>query len=138
MVESVTEEPFIITRKGDVFHVAFPPGSIFGPELALKAIQREIELDDGEGKNDIWDFRGCHIDGTLMYNAVIGIVSHVKALREGHWHRKTAIIVDQDFQFGMARMYGALVEGLPFEVQVFRDEQEALAWLAEDSEKDPV
>jgi len=44
--------------------------------------------------------------------------------------RKTALLVDSDLAFGMARMFKTLVEKkLPAEISIFRSRQDAMSWL---------
>jgi len=45
--------------------------------------------------------------------------------------RKVAICAPRDLEFGFARMYSILAEEAPEHVRVFRDLQEAEAWLTE-------
>ena len=40
-----------------------------------------------------------------------------------------AVVATQEASFGMARMYEALLEGTGFEIEVFRDLEEARAWI---------
>ena len=53
---------------------------------------------------------------------------HSEALN-GH---KLALVVPTDFVFGMGRMYQQRVDGEVSSVQVFRDQDEARAWLGLD------
>lgn len=41
----------------------------------------------------------------------------------------TAVIAPADLQYGLARMYSGVTENSPEQVQVFRDETSAIAWL---------
>ena len=50
---------------------------------------------------------------------------------------RTAILVATDVQYGMARMFMALTDLVHPDVEVFRDEQEALQWLTRQSEPVP-
>jgi len=44
--------------------------------------------------------------------------------------RKIAIIAPKDLSFGMSRVFAAQMQHLPSSYHVFRDEDEAFAWLA--------
>lgn len=47
-------------------------------------------------------------------------------------HRpKTAIIAGGDLAYGLGRQYRSLASAVPAEIEVFRDESEALAWIGE-------
>lgn len=48
--------------------------------------------------------------------------------------RKRAVIVSNDLQFGIARSFQALVSG---RMEVFREEESAIAWLIADSSQAP-
>jgi len=48
--------------------------------------------------------------------------------------RRRAVVVSSDVQFGVARSFEALVTG---EMQVFRDEPSAIAWLLAGSNREP-
>ena len=132
MREPEKKEPFSITRRNNIIHVCFSPGCILEPELVAEVLKREVEFDGGARSNDLWDFRGCEMGENLVYQAVVNLVSYIRTLRKDRWHRKSALIVGKDFQFGMARMYESLTEGMPHESRVFRDEQKAMAWLEEE------
>ena len=55
------------------------------------------------------------------------VASHREILGNGKW----AILVTNDLEFGMARMWNAYVEErVDLEIRVFRDESEARSWLA--------
>lgn len=55
------------------------------------------------------------------------------------WERmkggRTAILVNDDADFGMGRMYAAMAESMPREIRVFYSKDEAVAWLTS-SDKD--
>jgi len=57
------------------------------------------------------------------------------AIRKEHPERgnaKMAILVNSDMNFGKSRMYEMWSSGLPQQMRVFRDYQEAQAWLLDD------
>jgi hypothetical protein len=43
---------------------------------------------------------------------------------------KTAMLTENDLQFGMVRMFQTLLAGSPISVEIFSSEDAALAWLA--------
>lgn len=89
---------------------------------AFKALRRE-GLSDRPRR--LWDVRGAtpHLTSDDLRN--LGW--------EGQTHDRVpsrlAILVDQDVHFGLARAHEAFRESELAEVKVFRDEDEALAWL---------
>jgi len=53
---------------------------------------------------------------------------------------RTAIVVASDYSYGMSRMYEAFAAASPIKVKIFRDMDEAVAWLRDDrrgGEEDP-
>lgn len=56
--------------------------------------------------------------------------AYVDAHYDPSWtHRFTALVVDQDVLFGLARMYDLLTEHVPTELRILRDVDEARTWL---------
>jgi hypothetical protein len=45
---------------------------------------------------------------------------------------RTAIVVSNDYSFGMSRMYEAFAAASPIKLKIFRDMDEAVAWLIDD------
>lgn len=43
--------------------------------------------------------------------------------------QRCAMLVEQDIQFGMSRMWSSLTDEKARTIEVFRDEQEAITWL---------
>jgi hypothetical protein len=127
---------FSITLRDGVVYVAFAKGAVIDQELLIEAVSREIQLYGEDGLNDAWDFRGCQVDEGVVYQTVVQLVSYIGSIPEARTAGKTALIVDQDFMFGLARMFETLAASLPFEVRVLRDGDKALAWLHEDSDED--
>lgn len=73
-------------------------------------------------------------DATLSFvlypSDIRKIVSLIRSLAKGSKLGATAILVPNDFAFGVVHMLGILIEDVA-EVRPFRDGQEARAWLAE-------
>jgi hypothetical protein len=68
----------------------------------------------------------------VVYQSVVQLVSYIGAIPDAPASGKTAIIVDQDFMYGLARMFETLAEPLPYEIRVFRDDANARDWLQEE------
>jgi hypothetical protein len=64
--------------------------------------------------------------GYDVVSQVDAILKNVDALGIGH---QMAIIADSDYLYGMARMFANIRSGSPQQVEVFRDEVSAKAWL---------
>jgi len=45
---------------------------------------------------------------------------------------RTAIVVSDDYSYGMSRMYEAFASASPIKVRIFRDMDEAVTWLIDD------
>jgi hypothetical protein len=58
------------------------------------------------------------------------IVEHIRRHASAIGQKKIAIVTSRPVTFGVARQFGALAPGL-MTVQVFKDRDAALAWLAE-------
>ncbi len=65
--------------------------------------------------------RGAQIDGSIRREAL-------PRLAGSSWC--TAVLIREDWQYGSARQYQILLDGLA-EVEIFRAEAAALAWLAQ-------
>ncbi|MBN2310167.1 MAG: STAS/SEC14 domain-containing protein [Candidatus Hydrogenedentes bacterium] len=110
--------------------VHFPPGAAVTPTLVSKAIRAEFDLPEYPERNDLWDLRGTVMTRAIDSDSLSLIVEFISAEfpAESH-HRKTALVVDTDLAFGIARMFQMLGDELPFEVEIFKDAAEAVAWL---------
>jgi hypothetical protein len=78
----------------------------------------------------LWDYR----EGSLqnMTSADLRrIVQRGAPLSESRQGGRTAILCNEDVDFGLSRMFQAFAElhPLPFEIRVFRDAADAYAWL---------
>ena len=67
----------------------------------------------------------CRVDANAVRRAaeVVGRFEH------GDERVRVALLAPSDVAFGLARMYGTLVESFQREVRVFRDAAAACAWL---------
>lgn len=82
------------------------------------------------GMNSLWDLRKADI-GRIQAEDLRRIGAHRRRIAPERGPHKTALLVDSDVSFGLARMYGALSERPPQSIEVFRDYRRALAWLEE-------
>jgi hypothetical protein len=77
----------------------------------------------------------CRVDA----HAVRRAAEVVRRFEHGDEPVRVAFLAPQDVAFGLARMYGVLVESLRREVGVFRDAAAAYAWLGlSEPEADPA
>jgi hypothetical protein len=66
-------------------------------------------------------------DIAIDYSAMREIVA-----RRAETRTKTALLTRNDMQYGMVRMFQALIEDSGLDVKIFSDEAAALAWLADE------
>jgi len=60
---------------------------------------------------------------------VMGLIQQARKFQEKLGGTRWAIVVSSDLSFGMMRMLSAFAEPIPLRVEVFREYEEALAWL---------
>ena len=87
-------------------------------------------------QSSLWDLRKA----TTQHVSAAEVQS-IAALVKKHWAgseaARSALVVSTDLDYGMARMYEMLMEGeIGPRVKVFRDMEEAKAWL--ECEEDPT
>ncbi|KGO34624.1 MAG: hypothetical protein WBN83_09185 [Desulfoprunum sp.] len=128
----MTERRYAITDHHRYVTVSFPPATRITKDLAKEILAREIGLLRGTGKNDLWDVRGCPIDPDINFESLREIVlfprkNEARKAKSG----KTALLVDTAIAFGIVRTFQSIAEvkDLGYEIEVFQDEDRALAWL---------
>lgn len=117
------------------FNIHRPPSGptriTFEGEVGYDDIAAAVEAMTPEGhyldRQRLWDFRGCVVDLTSGDLARLGALG---AARDRHPTR-AAVLVGRDFVFGLARVHEVFRESGLVATEVFRDEAEALVWLAE-------
>jgi hypothetical protein len=84
------------------------------------------------GLQTLCDFTAATSIPTLPeLNEIAGFIrSHAAAIGR----KKMAIVTSRPLTYGVARQFGALAPGGLLTVQVFKDRDEALAWLAQPSD----
>ena len=82
-----------------------------------------------KGANNFWDFRNVDSDSLTSVD-IRGFASFIEKNKErcGEGY-KVAFVVARDVDFGLARIYEAYADRLPFTVMVFRSMDEALSWI---------
>lgn len=81
------------------------------------------------GFNSLWDLRGASA-ARLDFEALRDVVRAVATRKDARGRGKVAIVVTQDVDYGVSRVYEMLASGLPTVVNVFRTLEEAAAWFA--------
>jgi hypothetical protein len=99
------------------------------PIEAYSDLWEELMADEriSSGPRILADFRKVEVRRTgAEVRSVAATVQRFRAFAAGG---RMAVIADQPASFGLARMYETLVEPTAFEVRVFRDPDEARAWI---------
>lgn len=76
---------------------------------------------------ELVDARGATTDLTL--EQVRQLVQRAASMLSDGELGPTAIVTSNDVVFGMARMYSILADGVGVRTEVFRETQQAIAWL---------
>ncbi|MCP4724325.1 MAG: hypothetical protein GY863_04790 [bacterium] len=109
-------------------------GNLSIDELAGGLVKVTSHPDFVAGQDVIWDLRGVET-ADMDTDDLKDIVEYVKGMQDKRGSGyKAALITSQDYIFGLARMYEAYVNSLPFKLRVFRNADEAYAWLGESRE----
>ena len=75
----------------------------------------------------LWDLRDCELN--LAYNELVELAGVARS-RDPVFGRG-AVLVAKDLAFGQLRIYQAFRESDSNDVMVFRNEEEAVAWILE-------
>ena len=100
-------------------------------EELVGALEEVYGADDFDPDQDVvWDVRDADLTAFSS-----GDIRRVTDLVRENWgtssSSRAALVVSRDVDFGLARMYEQLLDtGSSGEVRVFRDYEEAVAWLA--------
>ena len=89
------------------------------------AVRADPKFDPGF--RQLWDFRA--VSEVAVSTDCVRDLSRTSSFAEGS---RRALVVHSDLQFGLARMFQTLTEHTPHVVGVFRDLDEARAWLGLD------
>ena len=97
--------------------------------FTLAEIGEVIEKTDWNGaRRFLWDLREL-VEGPDSTSELRNAAAWVKRSQETWGGTRVAILVSRDVDFGIARMYQAFAEQIDVEYQIFRDRDEAQAWL---------
>ncbi len=89
-------------------------------------------IDEWGNNQVLWDFHLFDFD-SIDTIAIRSFVKRAKILSNKRPGLKTALIIDSDLGYGMLRMLQMLSEEtFKFTINVFRNSEQALQWLAEE------
>ena len=79
----------------------------------------------------LWDFRGCIAKGVSSADA--SMITDAKPIEflKNNPGKKVAVVAEDDFIFGMSRMFQVQMRDLPTDIQVFRKIEDAEKWIEE-------
>lgn len=115
--------------EGDVVRVRFE-GMVDDDQL-LRFYEQRVA--------DRWLFVDYHkelVDGRAISTMAVTVEGHDRLVRLVRQHanllrgRRVAMLADQDVVYGVFRMWEAQQDDIDYVVRVFRDDSEAVAWLA--------
>ena len=110
--------------------VSFVEGTVLTTGLFREVLTAERGKKEHKVLNDVWDMRGCAVDSGVNSESIALLVEFLKELHVPDlYHKKSAIVVESELEYGISRIYQALTEALPFETEIFYSEEEATAWL---------
>ena len=93
----------------------------------LRALIDNPEFQPGMGI--VWDLRRGTVIG-LKADEIKGVVYYVANRVEARGRGRLAIVVSQDVDYGIGRMFAAYAEQIGIERRVFRDLEEAVHWAS--------
>jgi hypothetical protein len=104
-------------------------GSVITGDI-IDALGRMLKDPDfKEGMDVLWDFREVK-SGNSEAEDIREIVSFIRTNQEKRGRNyRVALVVSRDIDFGLARMYEAYSQELPFDIQIFKDIKDAEQWL---------
>ena len=104
-------------------------GDLSADEI-LKA-QEDLYLESGfdPSRPCLWDATNGNVAGAMSGAEMQGAANRSTTLWERMAGGRTAILVAREADFGMGRMYEQMAADMPRELRVFRDRDEAVAWL---------
>ena len=121
------EGSFQILEFDDYFMIKFLGKSPI--EKVIEACRGLYGRTDYVSKNEIWDFSSTKPKG-INYNALKRLVSYFQKIYKEEWgSNKTAVVVDSDLLYGLAKIFQAVSSQLPHTVSVFKSIEGAKEWI---------
>ena len=127
---------FDIIVEDEWIRIQAEPGQIVTADFILSMLKElySMKAYQTEKIAGLWDFRGC--TSNINYETMHKITSYIDIHYDPSWsHNITALVVDKDVLYGLARMYEVITEDIPTTVRIFKDIDEAQAWIREEIAK---
>jgi len=93
-------------------------------ELVTELVQLEQQI---AGYNEFWDCSGVS-EADVDYNKMMTMTNIESSSRQG-LPAKNALLVKNNLQMGLARMYQTLMSDSNMDIRIFTDAQKARQWL---------
>ncbi len=120
--------PVTVTIDRKLFRVAGAVTGPVGPAEVVAAFKTIFDHPEYEaGMTYLWDFRDANIN--LRLDGIHQILRFLDSHQKQRGVGREAILVSRDVDFGQGRMVESYTDTSPFTLRVFRDRDEALAWL---------
>ena len=85
------------------------------------------------GMDTIVDFSGTST--AMMFDEAYAFSDHLRKVHLDRGPCRWALVVPENFQFGIANMFLAFFEGIAIDIKPFRSLEEARKWIIEGREK---
>ncbi len=118
----------IDSAAGLVIHTTTGDMSVEEIETAIEARLESPEF--RPGMKVLWDFRGAAIS-SLTTQGVQDLLAFNIQKAGARGGGKSAMVASEDAAYGIARMFEAYAQDLPWHTMVFRDLGSAMQWLNE-------
>ncbi len=104
-------------------------GDLSTDEILKAQHELYVERAFDPAKPCLWDATEGNVAAAMTGREMQTAASRGSALWDRMAGGRTAILVARESDFGMGRMYELMASDMPRELKVFRDRDEALAWL---------
>ena len=120
----------IYEQNGRVVHFTFEGRSAMA-EIAQTFTRALAELPPGGSFRLLMDLTKSVSLAQRTSSDIEGLSRFINS--SGHGFDRSALVANRDLYYGLMRVAAAIGEAEGFEVQVFRDKNDALAWLQSNS-----
>jgi hypothetical protein len=111
---------------GIVTHIA--QGELSLEEIESEFAARLLNPAFRPGLGVLWDLRGASLTG-LTTRQIETLVEFNHERKDARGGGRAAIVVSQNLDYGIARVFQVYAEDLPWETMVFQDLEEATTWV---------
>jgi len=111
-----------------IFNVS---GEVTAHDIIMQAVQY---LKEEPTESSMWDFtEATKLEITTL--EMQGIADSLKHVVKGHNIRKVALVSSKSINIGLGKVFGAFAQmaGLPYAYKSFRNTEDAVVWLENES-----